>query len=129
MGLHHTIRLPIYGRSLAYHSPSADALVGCTGNEVFRFNLEEGRYMTPLRVAQGWGDGNEDDVEGVNVVDVNPRHGLWSFGFHRHRWCRETRLELYQHSVESGSFSINIKAEDLRLIWAYHHVYLQNHTY
>lgn len=36
--------------------------------------------MTPLRVAQGWGDGNEDDVEGVNVVDVNPRHGLWSFG-------------------------------------------------
>ncbi|OXG31766.1 ribosome biogenesis protein ENP2 [Cryptococcus neoformans Ze90-1] len=80
MGLHHTIRLPIYGRSLAYHSPSADALVGCTGNEVFRFNLEEGRYMTPLRVAQGWGDGNEDDVEGVNVVDVNPRHGLWSFG-------------------------------------------------
>ncbi|WVN86574.1 uncharacterized protein L203_101741 [Cryptococcus depauperatus CBS 7841] len=80
MGLHHTIRLPIYGRALGYHSPSADALVGCTGTEVFRFNLEEGRYMTPLNVAKGWGDGNEDDVEGVNVVDVNPRHGLWSFG-------------------------------------------------
>ncbi|ODO02887.1 hypothetical protein I350_05728 [Cryptococcus amylolentus CBS 6273] len=80
MGLHHTVRLPIYGRALGYHSPSADALIGATGNEVFRFNLEEGRYMTPLRIAQNWGDGNEDDVEGVNVVDVNPRHGLWSFG-------------------------------------------------
>ncbi|ORY30010.1 WD40-repeat-containing domain protein [Naematelia encephala] len=76
MGLHHTIRLPTYGRCLGYHSPSADALVGCTGTQVFRFNLEEGRYMTPLDVAHGF----EDDVEGVNVVDVNPQHGLWSFG-------------------------------------------------
>jgi len=36
--------------------------------------------MTPLDVARGWGDGRESEVEGVNVVDVNPRHGLWSFG-------------------------------------------------
>jgi ribosome biogenesis protein ENP2 len=76
-GLHHTIRLPIYGRALGYHSPSADALVACTGKEVFRFNLEEGRYMTPLNVAQWTG---AEDVEGVNCLDVNPRHGLWSFG-------------------------------------------------
>jgi ribosome biogenesis protein ENP2 len=32
--------------------------------------------MTPLTV----GLGSEDDIDGVNVVDVNPRHGLWSFG-------------------------------------------------
>ncbi|CAK9783903.1 WD40 repeat-like protein [Cutaneotrichosporon oleaginosum] len=76
-GLHHTIRLPIYGRALGYHSPSADALVACTGTEVFRFNLEEGRYMTPLNVGQWTG---AQDVEGVNCLDVNPRHGLWSFG-------------------------------------------------
>lgn len=76
-GLHHTVRLPIYGRALGYHSPSADALVACTGTEVFRFNLEEGRYMTSLNVAQWAG---ADDVEGVNCLDVNPRHGLWSFG-------------------------------------------------
>ncbi|OCF32052.1 ribosome biogenesis protein ENP2 [Kwoniella heveanensis BCC8398] len=79
-GLHHSVRLPTYGRTLGYHSPSADAIVGCTGTEVYRFNLEEGRYMTPLNVAKGWGDGREDEVEGVNVVDVNKRHGLWSFG-------------------------------------------------
>jgi ribosome biogenesis protein ENP2 len=36
--------------------------------------------MTPLQVAQGWGDSLASEVEGVNVVDVNPRHGLWSFG-------------------------------------------------
>lgn len=80
MGLHYTVRLPTYGRTLAYHSPSAEALVGCTGTEVYRFNLEEGRYMQPLQVAKGWGDGMGSSVEGVNVVDVSPRHGLWSFG-------------------------------------------------
>lgn len=36
--------------------------------------------MTPLRVAQHWTDDREGQVEGVNVIDVNPRHGLWSFG-------------------------------------------------
>ncbi|RSH81804.1 uncharacterized protein EHS24_007996 [Apiotrichum porosum] len=79
-GLHHTIRLPIYGRALGYHSPSTDALIACTGTEVFRFNLEEGRYMAPLEVAKNWGNGMEREVEGVNCLDVNPRHGLWSFG-------------------------------------------------
>ncbi len=80
MGLHYTVRLPTYGRTLGYHSPSAETLVGCTGTEVYRFNLEEGRYMQPLQVAKGWGDGMGSSVEGVNVVDVSPRHGLWSFG-------------------------------------------------
>lgn len=36
--------------------------------------------MTPISVAQKWGSSLSADVEGVNVVDVNPRHGLWSFG-------------------------------------------------
>ncbi|WWC69140.1 uncharacterized protein I206_103076 [Kwoniella pini CBS 10737] len=79
-GLHHSVRLPVYGRSLAYHSPSADAIIGCTGTDVYRFNLEEGRYMSPITIAKGWEDGRESEVEGVNVVDVNSRHGLWSFG-------------------------------------------------
>jgi ribosome biogenesis protein ENP2 len=32
--------------------------------------------MTPLTVSSA----SDNDIEGVNVVDVNPRHGLWSFG-------------------------------------------------
>jgi len=36
--------------------------------------------MTPIEVAKGWGSSAADEVEGVNIVDVNPRHGLWSFG-------------------------------------------------
>jgi ribosome biogenesis protein ENP2 len=33
--------------------------------------------MAPLTVGKGW---SSEDVEGVNVMDVNRRHGLWSFG-------------------------------------------------
>ena len=49
-GLHHNVRLPTYGRTLAYHAPSADALIGCSGTEVYRFNLDEGRFMAPIQV-------------------------------------------------------------------------------
>ena len=52
MGLHHTVRLPTYGRAMAYQAASADALIGCTGTEVFRFNLDEGRFLTPIQVSQ-----------------------------------------------------------------------------
>jgi ribosome biogenesis protein ENP2 len=84
-GLHYTLRLPTYGRCLAYHAPSCEVLVGATGREVFRFNLEEGRYMIPLKVGvRGSSKGKEreedTDIEGVNCIDVNPTHGLWSLG-------------------------------------------------
>ncbi|KAJ9094755.1 hypothetical protein QFC21_005913 [Naganishia friedmannii] len=85
-GLHYTLRLPTYGRCLAYHAPSCEVLVGATGREVFRFNLEEGRYMIPLKVGQRGSSGKgkereeDTDIEGVNCIDVNPIHGLWSLG-------------------------------------------------
>lgn len=34
--------------------------------------------MTPLNVGEKWD--HPDPIEGVNVVDVNKRHGLWSMG-------------------------------------------------
>lgn len=84
-GLHHTVRLPVYGRCLAWDTPSCEALIGCTGREVYRFNLEEGRYMSPLVVgADSSGKGKHkaspSEIEGVNCIDINPSHGLWSFG-------------------------------------------------
>lgn len=79
-GLHHTVRLPTYGRALAYHSPSCEALIGATGRQVFRFNLDEGRYMIPLTVGGTHGGKSAEDIDGVNCVDVNQKHGLWSFG-------------------------------------------------
>jgi ribosome biogenesis protein ENP2 len=77
-GFHYRTRIPRFGRALAYHFPSCDALFGASGNEVYRLNLEQGRYLNPL--ALGGGDDGASSVAGVNAIDVNAAHGLWAFG-------------------------------------------------
>lgn len=73
--MHTRVRLPRFGRALGYHYPSADALIGAAGNEVYRLNLDQGRYLAPYTLGQ---QGNI--VHGCNAIDVNPAHGLLSFG-------------------------------------------------
>ena len=74
-GLHYRTRIPKFGRALAYHFPSCDALFAGAGNEIFRLNLDQGRFMSPLVLA-----GDNDNVLGVNCIDINPAHQLFSFG-------------------------------------------------
>lgn len=78
-GHHARVRIPRFGRALGYHFPSADAVVGASGNEVYRLNLDQGRFLAPF-VLGGSAASSEPDVLGVNSVDVNPAHGLLSFG-------------------------------------------------
>ena len=78
-GFHYRTRIPRFGRALAYHFPSCDALFGASGNEVYRLNLEQGRYLSPLVLGEG-SDGGAGTVAGVNAIDINPAHGLWAFG-------------------------------------------------
>ncbi|KAJ7432913.1 NUC153 and WD40 repeat-containing nucleolar rRNA processing-related protein [Mycena galericulata] len=73
-GFHYRTRIPRFGRSLAYHFPSCDALFSAAGNEVYRLNLDQGRFMNPL-VLQ-----DEQEILGVNTIDVNPAHQLLAFG-------------------------------------------------
>lgn len=74
-GLYYRTRIPRFGRALGYHFPSCDALIAGAGNEVYRLNLAEGRFMTPLALV-----GESGDVPGVNCIDVNPAHQLYAFG-------------------------------------------------
>lgn len=76
-GFHYRTRIPRFGRSLAYHFPSCDAYFSASGNEIYRLNLDQGRFMTPL-VLQSQ-DGSHD-IPGVNTIDVNPAHQLLAFG-------------------------------------------------
>ncbi|KAJ8072239.1 Small ribosomal subunit biogenesis [Marasmius tenuissimus] len=76
-GHHYRTRIPRFGRSLAYHFPSCDALLSATGNEIYRLNLDQGRFMTPLVLEDAKGAG---DIDGVNCIDVNPAHQLFAFG-------------------------------------------------
>lgn len=47
-GKHYRTRIPHFGRCMAYHAPTAELLVGCSGPDVYRLGLEEGRFMASL---------------------------------------------------------------------------------
>lgn len=66
------LRIPRFGRSLDYHFSSATAFIGAAGHEVFRLNLDQGRFLSPFELPE--------EVLGVNAVDVNSAHGLCAFG-------------------------------------------------
>ncbi|KAJ2890483.1 Small ribosomal subunit biogenesis [Coemansia aciculifera] len=69
--MHYRARIPRFGRDLAYHSPSCDVLVGGASSEVYRLNIDQGRFMTPFQTQSS---------SGINVVEVNPAHQLFGFG-------------------------------------------------
>ncbi|KAL4768798.1 WD40-repeat-containing domain protein [Aspergillus nidulans var. acristatus] len=95
-GCHYRTRLPRYGRDLIYDRASTEALVPAVGvnadgmGEVFRLNLELGRYMRSFEVDVGGDDftsaGGGALQGGINTGAVNTgaiaeeSHGLLAFG-------------------------------------------------
>ncbi len=95
-GCHESLRIPRYGRDLAFDRNNAELLipaVGVNGNgmgEVFRFNLEMGRFMTEFEIDIGGDDTNTvgaGALQGgvaagsVNVAAVaEGSHNLLAFG-------------------------------------------------
>lgn len=71
-GIHYSTRIPTFGRDIKYHYPTADLLVAAAGRELYRLNLDQGRFRTPLIV--------ETASKGVNTVDICPAHQLFGFG-------------------------------------------------
>lgn len=69
-GLHYTTRIPKFGRSLAYNKINCDLYVGASGDELYRLNLEQGRFLNPFKL----------DTEGVNHVSTNDTNGLIAVG-------------------------------------------------
>ncbi|KAM5346688.1 hypothetical protein ACJ41O_009693 [Fusarium nematophilum] len=94
MGCHYEVRLPRYGRDLVYDRQSTEALVPAVGldadgkGEVFRMNLELGRFMKSYQIEVG----GDDEMTGgglqggigvgsVNTVAVAENtHNLLAFG-------------------------------------------------
>ncbi|OBZ90728.1 Ribosome biogenesis protein enp2 [Choanephora cucurbitarum] len=70
-GIHYRTRIPKFGRDLAYHFPSCDLLLSASGSEVYRLNLDQGRFLNPIQT---------DAEEGINCVEINPAHQLFGMG-------------------------------------------------
>lgn len=69
-GRYFVTRIPKFGRDMAYHFPSCDLLAVGSSREIYRLNLEQGRFLSPM-VAQS---------SSLNVVGVSPLHGLLGVG-------------------------------------------------
>ncbi|XP_031732698.1 nucleolar protein 10 [Anarrhichthys ocellatus] len=69
-GHYYKTRIPKFGRDFSYHYPSCDLYFVGTSSEVFRLNLEQGRFLNSLQT---------DAVEN-NVCDINPVHHLFATG-------------------------------------------------
>ncbi|KAI0129547.1 WD repeat protein [Xylariales sp. AK1849] len=92
-GCHYEMRIPRYGRDLVYDRHSAEALVPAVGldaegnGEVFRLNLEVGRFMKSYQIDVGTDEGVETGLQGsISVGSVNVgaiaenSHNLTAFG-------------------------------------------------
>uniref|UniRef100_A0A3B3BR10 Nucleolar protein 10 n=1 Tax=Oryzias melastigma TaxID=30732 RepID=A0A3B3BR10_ORYME len=69
-GQYYKTRIPKFGRDFSYHHPSCDLYFVGMSSEVYRLNLEQGRFLNSLQT---------DAVE-INVCDFNSVHHLFAAG-------------------------------------------------
>lgn len=102
-GLYYTTRIPKFGRSIAYNKANCDLYVGASGDELYRLNLEQGRFLNPFKL----------DSEGVNHVSVNDVNGLVAIGMEDNVvefWDSRARARaaklLLENSYDSSPFQV-----------------------
>lgn len=72
-GSHFKIRVPRFGRDLMLNRGTCDVFVCGDGADVWRLNLDQGRFLSPIRTTSGMNGGN-------NVCGINPLNSLLAFG-------------------------------------------------
>jgi ribosome biogenesis protein ENP2 len=68
-GQHSTIRIPSFGRAMSYEPTTCDLLVPASAGQVYRFDLEEGRFKSPWNCQAGG-----------TCIAVSPTHALSAVG-------------------------------------------------
>uniref|UniRef100_A0A672R6J0 Nucleolar protein 10 n=1 Tax=Sinocyclocheilus grahami TaxID=75366 RepID=A0A672R6J0_SINGR len=84
-GHYYKTRIPKFGRDFSYHYPSSDLYFVGASSEVFRLNLEQGRFLNSLQT----------DAAEINVCDINPVHQLFAAG------TLEIRVDCWDPRVRS----------------------------
>lgn len=70
-GRYYRVRMPKFGRDLVYHRPSCDLYLVGDSPEVYRMNLEQGRFLQPY---------DTNTASEINVCKINDAHQLLSVG-------------------------------------------------
>lgn len=71
-GNHESIRIPKFGRAMAYESTTCELLVAASGSHVYRLNLEEGRFSEPWTM--------EPSCASATCISVSQAQPLTSVG-------------------------------------------------
>lgn len=95
-GQHYTLRIPTFGRMMAYEPTTCELFVACSGKagrnsvskslgggEVYRINLEEGRFSAPLHYSASTKTSDQSEsapVVGGNCISISPMHALTALG-------------------------------------------------
>ncbi|XP_065843371.1 nucleolar protein 10-like [Oscarella lobularis] len=96
-GRYYKTRIPKFGRDMAYHYPSCDLYVVGTGPEIYRLNLDIGRFQSA----------SVTEATGLNVCCINPEHQLLAVG--SEEGCVECWDPRSQTRV--GSLDVGLAAE------------------
>jgi ribosome biogenesis protein ENP2 len=71
-GTHESVRIPKFGRAMAYESTNCELLVASSGAELYRLNLEEGRFSEPWSI--------EPSSVSASCISVAPSQPLAAVG-------------------------------------------------
>ena len=71
-GAHESVRIPTFGRAMAYEPTSCELLLAAKGNHVYRLNLDEGRFSEPWSFTP--------TTASSTCVSVSPTYPLAAFG-------------------------------------------------
>ncbi|KAJ3357978.1 Nucleolar protein 10 [Entophlyctis luteolus] len=69
-GMHYKTRIPKFGRDLAYYHPTCDMFFCGSSQEIYRLNLDQGRFLNPFMTAG----------PAHNTIRINSAHGLIGVG-------------------------------------------------
>eukprot|EP00058_Branchiostoma_floridae_P024420 XP_002609910.1 hypothetical protein BRAFLDRAFT_115272 [Branchiostoma floridae] len=104
-GRYYRTRIPKVGRDFSFHYPSCDLYFVGASREVYRLNLEQGRFLNPLVT---------NSVES-NVCDINPVHHLFACG------TVEGRIECWDPRVRSRILLYDIRSNRPVLVKDHHY--------
>ncbi|XP_059616354.1 nucleolar protein 10 [Phlebotomus argentipes] len=98
-GRHYRLRIPKFGRDLAYHTPSCDLFLAASSPEIYRFNLERGQFSQSF----------ETQSPINNVCEVNPEHHLLCIG------TEKGTVEAWDPRQKSRCASVQVTMENTGL--------------
>jgi ribosome biogenesis protein ENP2 len=80
-GTYYKMRVPKFGRDLAYAPFTAELLISGSSSEVYRISLEEGRFMQPLAcrspAINATGEDEERVLEEGKREEGEGEEGVW----------------------------------------------------